>query len=144
MNNVILVGRVARAVDLQKTANGMSIVKNALACDRGGRDRGTDFVPVTFFKDNAELVAKFVRKGDRIGIEGKIRVETRETQDGKRTYIDVIVDRVEFLGGGQRPEQHYSTPENYHNAPVTVTQLPQQLNQGRDEEDIVFGEDLPF
>ena len=144
MNNVILCGRIARAVDLQKTTSGMSIIKNAIACDRGGRDKGTDFVPVTFFGNTAELVGKFVRKGDRIGIEGHVRVETRETQDGKRTYIDVIVDRVEFLGGGQRPETHYSTPENYHNAPVTATQLPQQLNQGRDEEDIVFDEDLPF
>lgn len=142
MNSVILVGRIARAVELQKTSSGVSIVKNALACDRG-RDRGTDFVPVTFFKDTAELVSKFVRKGDRIGVEGKIRVETRETQDGKRTYIDVIVDRVEFLGGGQRPEQHYSTPENSYNAPVTATQLAQQLKQEMDE-DWVEPDDLPF
>lgn len=143
MNNVILVGRIARAVDLQKTTTGMSIIKNAIACDRGGRDKGADFVPVTFFGNTAELVGKFVRKGDRIGVEGKIRVETRETQDGKRTYIDVIVDRVEFLGGGQRPEAHYATPEDYRNAPVTATQLPQQLNQGQDEVDIT-NLDLPF
>ena len=142
MNNVILCGRIARAVDLQKTSSGMSIIKNAIACDRG-RDRGTDFVPVTFFKDNAELVAKFVRKGDRIGIEGHVRVETRENQDGKRTFIDVVVDRVEFLGGGQRTEQQYSTPENYHNASVAATQLAQQLNQGQDE-DLVDFSDLPF
>lgn len=143
MNSVVLVGRIARAVDLQKTSSGMSIVKNALACDRG-RDRGADFVPVAFFKDTAELVGKFVHKGDRIGVKGHIRVETRENQDGKRTFIDVIVDDVEFLGGGHRPEQQYATPENYHNAPVTATQLPQQLNQGRDEDWVDFDEDLPF
>ena len=143
MNKVILIGNIARAVELQKTSSGVSIVKNVIACDRGGRGNGADFITVTFFKDNAELVAKFVRKGDRIGIEGKIRVETRETQDGKRTYIDVIVDRVEFLGGGQRPEQHYSTPENSYNAAVAATQLPQQLNQGQDE-DWVDPNDLPF
>lgn len=144
MNSVILVGRIARAVDLQKTSSGMSIIKNAIACDRGGRDKGTDFVPVTFFGNTAELVGKFVRKGDRIGIEGHVRVETRENQDGKRTFFDVVADRVEFLGGGQRPEQHYSTPENSYNAAVTATQLPQQLNQGQDEDWVDFGEDLPF
>lgn len=143
MNNVILVGRIARAVDLQKTTSGMSIIKNAIACDRGGRDKGTDFVPVTFFGNTAELVGKFVRKGDRIGIEGHVRVETRENQDGKRTFFDVVADRVEFLGGGQRPEQHYSTPENSYNAPVTATQLAQQLKQEMDE-DWVEPDDLPF
>lgn len=143
MNSCNLVGRIARGVDLQKTSSGLSIIKNAIACDRGGRDKGADFVPVTFFGNTAELVAKFVRKGDRIGIEGHIRVETRETQDGKRTYIDVIADRVEFLGGGQRPEAHYATPEDYRNAPVTSSQLPQQLNQGQDEVDIT-NLDLPF
>lgn len=143
MNSVILVGRIARAVDLQKTPSGMSIIKNAIACDRGGRDKGADFIPVTFFGGTAELVAKFVRKGDRIGIAGRVRVETRENQDGKRTYIDVIADGVEFLGSSQRPEQHYSTPEDYHNVPVASTQLPQQLNQGQDEEDIM-PDDLPF
>ena len=142
MNSVTLVGRIARAVDLQKTSSGMSIVKNALACDRG-RDRGADFVPVTFFGDRAELIGKFVRKGDRIGVKGHIRVETRENQDGKRTFIDVIVDDVEFLGGGHRPEQQYSTPENYHNASVTATQLAQQLKQEMDE-DLVDPDDLPF
>ena len=143
MNNVILCGRIARAVDLQKTSSGMSIIKNAIAVDRGGRDKGADFVPVTFFGNTAELVGKFVHKGDRIGIEGHVRVETRENQDGKRTFIDVVVDRVEFLGGGQRTEQQYSTPENYHNASVAATQLAQQLNQGQDE-DLVDFSDLPF
>lgn len=143
MNNVILCGRIARAVELQKTTSGMSIIKNAIACDRGGRDKGTDFVPVTFFGNTAELVGKFVRKGDRIGIEGHVRVETRENQDGKRTFFDVVADRVEFLGGGQRQEVQYSTPENYHNAPVTATQLPQQLKQEMDE-DQVDPNDLPF
>ena len=143
MNSTNLVGRIARGVDLQKTQSGLSIVKNAIACDRGGRDKGTDFIPVTFFGDRAELVAKFVRKGDRLGIEGHIRVETRETQDGKRTYFDVIADNVEFLQGPKRPESHYATPEDYRDAPVMPSQLPQQLNQGQDE-DLVTPDDLPF
>ena len=46
MNSVILCGRIARGVDLQKTQSGLSIIKNAIACDRGGRDRGTDFEKV--------------------------------------------------------------------------------------------------
>ena len=143
MNKVILTGNIARAVDLQKTSSGMSIIKNAIAVDRGSRDKGADFVPVTFFGNTAELVAKFVRKGDRIGVEGRVRVETRENQDGKRTFTDVVVDRVEFLGGGQRPEVRYSTPENYHNVPMTATQLAQQLKQEMDE-DQVDPNDLPF
>lgn len=143
MNSVNLVGRIARGVDLQKTQSGLSIIKNAIACDRGGRDKGADFVPVTFFGDTAELVAKFVRKGDRLGIKGHIRVETRDTSDGRRTFFDVIADSVEFLGSSQRPESHYATPEDYRNAPVTPSQLSQQLNQGQDE-DLVDLSDLPF
>lgn len=143
MNKTWICGRTTRAIDLQKTQSGMSVVKFTVAADRRGRDKGADFIPVTAFGNLAEAVAKFVHKGDRIGIEGHIRIETRDTSDGRRTFFDVIADNVEFLQDSRRPESHYATPEDYRNAPVAPSQLPQQLNQGQDE-DLVMPDDLPF
>lgn len=143
MNKSWICGRTTRAIDLQKTQNGVSVVKFTVAVDRRGRDKGTDFIPVTAFGNLAEAVAKFVGKGDRIGVDGRIRIETRDTSDGRRTYFDIIADNVEFLQGPKRPESHYATPEDYRDAPVVPSQLPQQLNQEMDE-DWVEPNDLPF
>lgn len=143
MNKTILIGRLARNLDLQKTQTGMSVIRTAVAVDRINKDKGVDFVPIVIYGGTADAMHSFLHKGDRIGVEGHIRIDSRETQDGKRTFFDVIAEKVEFLGSSQRPEQHYSTPEDYHNVPVTATQLPQQLNQGQDEEDIM-PDDLPF
>lgn len=143
MNVVNLVGRTARNLDLQRTPSGVSIIKTVIAVDRGGKDRGTDFIPITVFGMTADNMFRFVKKGDRIGVEGHIRIESKETPDGRRTYTDIIAEKVEFLGGGAKAEPRYDTPENRYDAPVTAAQLPQQLNQAQDEEDIV-PDDLPF
>lgn len=143
MNKAWICGRTTRAIDLQKTQNGVSVVKFTVAVDRRGRDKGTDFIPVTAFGNLAAAVAKFVGKGDRIGVDGRIRIETRDTSDGKRTYFDIIADNVEFLQSSKRPESHYATPEDYRNAPVDSFEIPQGANQGQDE-DLVDLSDLPF
>lgn len=138
MNSINIIGNVCRDIELRKTGSGMSVTKFMVAVNRT-RGNGTDFIPCTAFDTTADLMLRYVKKGDRIGVTGRVQVDSRETSDGRRTYFEVIADRVEFLDGRSQT----SAQPKAQDTPVTATQLPQQLNQTQDEEDIV-SEELPF
>lgn len=138
MNSINIIGNVCRDIELRKTGSGMSVTKFMVAVNRT-RGNGTDFIPCTAFDTTADLMLRYVHKGDRIGVTGRLQVDSRETSEGRRTYFEVIADRVEFLDGRSQNANTQRTQD----APVTATQLPQQLKQTQDEEDII-SEDLPF
>jgi len=105
INRVVLVGRLTRDPELRSTPSGMSVLKMGLAFnDRrknpssGEWEEISNFIDVTMFGTRAEGVNKVVKKGMRIGVDGKLRWRQWETPDGsKRSAIEVIADDVEFL-----------------------------------------------
>lgn len=98
MNSVNLIGRVCNEVDLRYTPSEKAVAKFNIAVDDGyGDKKKTYFIPITVFGRQAENCEKFVSKGNRIGVTGKIVTGSYE-KDGRKIYtIDVIADRVEFL-----------------------------------------------
>lgn len=100
MNKVILMGRTTDApnVSYANTSNGqLAIAKYTLAVDRMGKDAGTDFIRCVAFGKNAEFAEKYISKGLKIAIEGRIQTGSYEDKDGKKVYTtDVIIDRQEF------------------------------------------------
>ena len=106
MNSVILIGRLTRDPEVRYGASSQTaIAKFTLAVDRGGKDkngedRGADFIGITCFGRQAELVEKYVTKGQQLAVQGRIQTGKYE-KDGRTVYTtDVIADRVEFLGKG--------------------------------------------
>ena len=98
MNQISIIGRTTRDIEMRKTQSGMSVIKFTVAVDRNSKDGGTDFIPVTAFGNLADAICTFVRKGDFIGISGHLKIDTKDTSDGRRTFFDVVADRVTFLG----------------------------------------------
>lgn len=106
MNNVILVGRLTKDIELRKTQSGMAVTSFNVAVDRNNKDGGADFPRVTVFGAQAENCAKFLSKGRLIGVEGRLQTGSYEDKDGKTVYTtDVIAYRVEFLGSKKEAEQ---------------------------------------
>ena len=108
MNSVILIGRLTRDPEVRYGASSQTaIAKFTLAVDRGGKDkngedRGADFIGITCFGRQAELVEKYVTKGQQIAVQGRIQTGKYE-KDGRTVYTtDVVADRVEFLGKGDQ------------------------------------------
>ena len=106
MNSVILIGRLTRDPEVRYGASShTAIAKFTLAVDRGGKDkngedRGADFIGITCFARQAELVEKYVTTGQQLAVQGRIQTGKYE-KDGRTVYTtDVIADRVEFLGKG--------------------------------------------
>ena len=109
MNFVSLVGRLARDPDLRRTGNGNAIANFTLAISESKEN--TDFIDCRAFKQNAENLANYKRKGDLIGISGKIKKDVWRDQNGttqSRTYV--IANYIEYLAnakaneGNQQPQ----------------------------------------
>lgn len=115
MNNVVLIGRLARDPDLRFIpSTGMAVAKFPLAVDRGlygekkqeainqGKQTA-DFINITVFGKTAELCANYLTKGRQCAIQGRIQTGSYTTQTGEKRYTtDVIADRVEFIGSKEQ------------------------------------------
>jgi single-strand DNA-binding protein len=85
------------------TQSGTHVASFILAVDRAvakGKEREADFIPIVAWRNHAEFVSKYIRKGERIGITGKIQIRNYEGKDGKRVYVtEVIADNIYFADG---------------------------------------------
>src|ERR1700758_1055101 len=103
MNVVTLIGNLeaeVRGGDLDKRVE--SFVRAIL---RGSRDGGADFVRVSAWDRQAELCAEYLGKGRRIAVDGRLKSRSWEDDGKRRSALEVVARRVEFLGGGPRREE---------------------------------------
>ena len=156
MNRVILMGRLTRDPEIRYSQNNsqMAIARYTLAVDRPtsrnqnqGQDNQTaDFIGCVAFDRAAEFAEKYLHKGTKIAIEGRIRTGSYQNKDGQTVYTtDVVVDRHEFCesrnASGAGAPMGYNAP-SYDNAPAPMS-APQDgggfvnVPEGIDEE-------LPF
>ena len=100
MNNVSLVGRITKDLELKYSPSGMAYCKFTLAVNRQFKKEGqpdADFLPVTVFNKQAENLANYMSKGSQIGINGQIQTGSYE-KDGLTVFTtDIIAQSVQFL-----------------------------------------------
>jgi single-strand DNA-binding protein len=97
VNVVTLIGNLATDVDLRDVGEDRQVASFLLAVDRPGKDEA-DFFRVSTWNKQAELCAQFLSKGRKVGIDGRLRSSSWEDSDGnKRTSVEVVANRVEFL-----------------------------------------------
>src|SRR5205823_14258843 len=102
MNVVTLIGNLATGVEMREVAPDKRVASFVLAVDRAGRDGGADFVTVSAWDRQAELCAEYLGKGRRIAVDGRLKSRTWEEEGKRRSAVEVVARRVEFLGGGPR------------------------------------------
>jgi single-strand DNA-binding protein len=100
MNKVMLIGRVTKDIDLRFGKDGMAIAKFSVAVNRMKKGE-VDYPNCIAFGKTAETIANYMSKGSQIGIEGHIQTGSYTNKEGNKVYTtDVIVDRFDFVGGG--------------------------------------------
>lgn len=103
----IAVGNLGADPELKVTQGGQSVLKLRLAVSEKYKDKNgelqevTEWVSASLWGKRAESLAKFLRKGDRIMIEGKLRTSSYEKDGEKRYRTDVNVNEVVLCGGGK-------------------------------------------
>lgn len=102
MNKVFLIGNLTRDPELTETASGVAMCRFSIAVNRNytsqDGERQTDFFNCTAWRGQAETIARYTKKGNKIAVMGSIQLRDYEDNQGvKRTAVDIIAQDVEFL-----------------------------------------------
>ena len=123
MNNVILIGRLCKDVEIKNTEN-TTIGRYTLAVDRYGKDKGADFIPCVCFGKSADFADKYLKKGMKIAVEGRIQTGSYTNKDGNKVYTtDVIVNAHHFCEGKTASTEEPATPatpDDFMNVPSDI------------------------
>lgn len=97
MNSVHIVGRLTRDPEARNTSSGSTVSGFCVAVDKGGKDKGADFIDCQAWNKTAEFICQYFHKGDPIAISGKLTTRTYE-KDGRNVKVtDVLVTEVSFV-----------------------------------------------
>lgn len=107
MNRAILVGRLTKDPENRQTPNGVSVTTFTIAIPhKEDRDK-TEFINIVTWRGLADTCAKYLTKGERVGVVGEIRTRNYEAKDGSKRYItEVQADDVEFYDKQNKKEEH--------------------------------------
>ncbi len=101
LNQVVLVGRLVRDPELRETENGKKVTTITLAVPRSYKnvngEYDTDFIDCTLWIGVAESTSEYCKKGDLLGIKGRLQSNVYEKDDKKVYVTDVIAEKVTFL-----------------------------------------------
>ncbi len=143
LNTAIIMGRLTADPELRQTPQGISVTRFTVAVDRSyqkaGTERQTDFIDVVCWRNTAEFVSKYFRKGSMIAVEGSIQTGSYEKEGVRRKTFEIVARNVSFCG--EKTSRDNPAVDNsgsgansgyYSNA------------SGSDFEEISGDDDLPF
>lgn len=138
-NKVILMGRLTANPELKQTPNGVTVTSFSLAVDRKGKDSSCDFIPIVAWRQTAEFICKYFKKGQAILVCGELQTRSWTDNNGQKRYAtDIIIDEVQFVDSKNDAQQTGSSrPTNYMPEAYTSPQMAKF-------EDIKQDVDLPF
>lgn len=144
MNSICLLGRLTADPELRTTQTGIAVTGFKVAVDRSytpkGQEKQVDFIPVQAWRQTAEFVCKYFRKGQRIALTGSLQTRSYTDKEGnKRTAYEVVAEHVFF-----------AESKNGGTAPVSPTvdysdRAPQSAPPAAEDFEVIPDEDsLPF
>lgn len=126
MNKVFLIGRLARDSELRYTGNNTPVATFTLAVKRQASEE-SDFIPIVFWSKQGETCGKYLKKGSRVSVLGRIQVRNYEDKNGQKRYVtEVVGESFEFLDSKKADSEN--------NTPNPFEEFAEEIKQ----------EDLPF
>lgn len=159
INRVVLVGRLTRDVEVRKTASGLSVATFTVACDRrmargqdGNNQQSADFISCVAWRQAADFLGSYARKGALVGVEGRIQTRNYD-RDGQKVYVtEIVCDTVNLLESksqSQNRAQNSGYQDNSYQQPYS--QPKPSVNDDFVSDDFGAGigmdissDDLPF
>lgn len=145
MNKVILCGRTTKDTDIQMTTTGKKVCRFSLAVDDGKNEDGsrrTQFIDCEAWNQSAEFLERYVSKGTRILVEGRLNKRSYEKDGVKHYPTNVVCDRIEFADGTNLPQNEQTSvikPKTSQTAQMGMDNgfgIPS--NYGIDDSDLPF------
>lgn len=109
LNQTVLVGRLVRDPELRETDNGRKVTNITLAVPRSYKNLNgeydTDFISCVLWKGVAESTVEYCKRGDLIGVKGRIQSRNIEMEDeSKKQVVEVVAEKVTFLSSKHSDE----------------------------------------
>lgn len=99
INCAVLMGRMVNDPELKTTPSGTSVTSFRIAVDRNTKDKTADFIDIVAWRQTAEFVTRYFKKGSMIAVQGSIQTRNYEDKNGnKRTAFEVVASNVSFCG----------------------------------------------
>ena len=133
MNKIMLIGRLTRDPEIRYSTNdnNTAIARYTLAVNCPFRKNGeqqADFLPCIAFGKTAEFAEKYLAKGMRVAVEGRIQTGSYTNQEGQKIYTtDVVVERQEFLE--KRADNGQQSPDNANNYDDRFMDIPDGIDE---------------
>ena len=109
LNQIILVGRLTRDIVVNKSENGTKVATISIAIPRSFKNSDglydTDFVSCVAFDNIAENTSEYCKKGDIVGIKGRIQSKVIEKDEKKEYTLDIICEKITFLSSRSKEEE---------------------------------------
>ena len=141
INKVVISGNLTRDPELRQTANGFPVLGFGVAVNERRKNPQTgewadypNFIDCTMFGARAESVSRFLSKGSKVAIEGKLRWSQWERDGQKRSKIEVVVDEIEFMSSRDGGHAMSGAPSY---APASMPAAPMVDTS-------VYDEEIPF
>ena len=161
INRVVLVGRLTKDVQVRKTQSNLSVASFTIAVDRRpsqGQQQGqqsADFINCVAWRQAAEFLGSYARKGALVGVEGRIQSRSYDDKDGRKVYVtEVVCDNVQLLESKSVSQARQSSGDQPNYDSMNQSTSYDSMNQGSamsDNTDLNTGpsldissDDLPF
>ncbi|MBE7055465.1 MAG: single-stranded DNA-binding protein [Ruminococcaceae bacterium] len=140
LNKVILMGRFTRDPELRSTPQGVSTCSFSIAVDRNfvrqGEERKADFINCVAWRQTAEFISKYFKKGSMVALEGSIQTRSWDDNDGKKRYAtEVIVSQV-YFAESKRDSQTPFAEDSF--ASNDFGSLPEPISPMGTDDDLPF------
>ena len=146
LNNAVIMGRLVADPELRTTGSGISVSSFTVAVDRRfnrqGEDRQADFIDIIAWRQTAEFVCKYFRKGSMIAVQGYIQTRMYEDKNGnKRKAVEIVADNVSFCGSkSESGTGSYTREDSY----AAVQPAPSYSTADEGDFKEIPEDDLPF
>lgn len=134
INSTNFTGRITRDLELKQTQSGISVCSFSLAVARPKVKDTTDFLNIVAWRQNAEYLCKYAKKGSRIGVSGVLTSRKFTDQNGKNhVTFEIVADDVVILDGGRS-----SNDTQQGTAPAYTEPSAPQFEELKQDDDLPF------
>lgn len=151
VNRAVILGRLTADPEVRKTQTGLSVCSFTVAADRiqkAGEEKKADFISCVAWRQSAEYLAQYGRKGNWVSVDGRLQTRTYD-KDGRTVYVtEVVADNVSLIGNNNSAQNEqnkpttyvYDGPATYAEAKAATDKIKEDISEGLN----VSAEDLPF
>ncbi len=147
LNVVVLTGRLVADPELRHTPNDVAVTSFTIAVNRRfarpGEERQTDFIDIVAWRNTAEFICKYFKKGQLIAVEGSIQTRTYQDKDGnKRKAFEIIARDAQFAES--KKDAGFETQSSDYTTENNVSMNSYSSGNDSDFQTIDSDDDLPF